>query len=159
MGYSVGAERVLDRLRPLGSSTRPWPGLLLDGWIGEPPDRIVLLRPYRSLVCSKLDYGCLVYGSARQWVPRIRSTIKVCRRRIVLRAFPTISDQSLYVKAIDPSTRPTRSPNSTNQRRKMLLFLARIFLVSHAAITNNGSAHTDWHTPSIAFRHLEGRMS
>ena len=52
MGLSVGAE-VLHRLRPVGSSTRPWPGLLLHGWIGEPPDRIVvLLRPYRSLVCQ-----------------------------------------------------------------------------------------------------------
>ena len=28
-------------------------------------DRIVLLRLYRSLVRSKLDYGCIVYGSAR----------------------------------------------------------------------------------------------
>ena len=43
---------------------------------------------------------------------------------------------------IDPSTEPTRSPISTNQRREMLLFLARIF-GSHAGITNNGSAHTD----------------
>ena len=29
-------------------------------------DRKVLLRLYRSLVRSKLDYGCVVYGSARQ---------------------------------------------------------------------------------------------
>ena len=43
---------------------------------------------------------------------------------------------------MDPSTGPTRSPISTNQRREMLIFLARIF-VSHAGITNNGSAHTD----------------
>ena len=43
---------------------------------------------------------------------------------------------------MDPSTEPTRSPISTNQRREMLLFLARIF-GSHAGITNNGSAHTD----------------
>ena len=38
--------------------------------------------------------------------------------------------------------RDRRSPISTNQRREMLQFLARIF-VSHAGITNNGSAHTD----------------
>ena len=31
-------------------------------------DRIVLLRMYRALVRSKLDYGCIVYGSARQSV-------------------------------------------------------------------------------------------
>ena len=29
-------------------------------------DRKFLLRLYRSLVRSKLDYGCIVYGSARQ---------------------------------------------------------------------------------------------
>ena len=28
-------------------------------------DRTVLLRLYRSLIRSKLDYGCIVYGSAR----------------------------------------------------------------------------------------------
>ena len=44
---------------------------------------------------------------------------------------------------MDPSTCPTRSLISTNQRREMLLFLSRIFFVSHAGITNNGLAHTD----------------
>ena len=44
--------------------------------------------------------------------------------------------------AMDPSTQPTRSPISTNQRCEMLLFLAQIF-VSHAGITKNDSAHTD----------------
>ena len=48
----------------------------------------------------------------------------------------------LFRVNIDPSTEPTRSPISTNQRREMLLFLARIF-GSRAGITNNGSAHTD----------------
>ena len=43
---------------------------------------------------------------------------------------------------MDPSTGPTRSPISTNQRREMLLYLAQIF-VSHPGITKNGSAHTD----------------
>ena len=28
-------------------------------------DKSVLLKLYRSLVRSKLDYGCIVYGSAR----------------------------------------------------------------------------------------------
>ena len=31
-------------------------------------DRIILLRLYRSLVRSKLDYGCIVYGSARRLI-------------------------------------------------------------------------------------------
>ena len=29
-------------------------------------DRKVMLRLYRSLIRSKLDYGCIVYGSARK---------------------------------------------------------------------------------------------
>lgn len=29
-------------------------------------DKKVLLQLYRSLVRSKLDYGCIVYGSARK---------------------------------------------------------------------------------------------
>ena len=43
-------------------------------------DRKVLLRLYRTLVRSKLDYGCIVYGSARQsyLVSWILSTTKVC---------------------------------------------------------------------------------
>ena len=49
---------------------------------------------------------------------------------------------AFYFAIMDPCTGPTRWLISTNQRREMLLFLARIF-VSHAGITNNGSAHTD----------------
>ena len=49
---------------------------------------------------------------------------------------------ALWMGQCDPSSGPTRSPISTNQRREMLLFLARIF-GSQAGITNNGSAHTD----------------
>ena len=50
--------------------------------------------------------------------------------------------QSLgVIRTKDPSTRTTRSPISTSQRREMLLFLVRSF-VSHAGITNNGSTLT-----------------
>ena len=33
---------------------------------GRGADRTVLLRLYRGLIRSKLDYGCIVYGSSRQ---------------------------------------------------------------------------------------------
>ena len=33
-------------------------------------DKVVLLRLYRALVHSKLNYGCIVYGSARKSVLR-----------------------------------------------------------------------------------------
>ena len=51
------------------------------------------------------------------------------------------SPQTLDLSFNWPIHRPTRSPISTNQRREMLLFLARTF-VPHAVIANNGSAHT-----------------
>ena len=46
-------------------------------------------------------------------------------------SFPVFGSRARFM---DPSTGPTRSPISTNQRREMLLFLARIF-GSHAGIT------------------------
>ena len=95
MGSTVGAE-VLHRLRPVESSTRPWPGLLLHGWIGELPDRIVLLRPYRSLVCSKLDYGCLNC----LWTGWSEGYEDPIHHQGLPLAFHAISDQSLYVKAM-----------------------------------------------------------
>ena len=61
---------------------------------------------------------------------------------IVLVLGESVSPCQVLVSTIDPSTGPTQSPISTNQRREMLLFLAQIF-GSHAGITNNGSAHTD----------------
>ena len=49
----TSCQKALDILRVVGHTD----------WVA---DRIVLLRLYRSLVRSKLDYGCIVYGSARR---------------------------------------------------------------------------------------------
>ena len=38
-------------------------------------DKSVLLKLYRSLVRSKLDYGCVVYGSARPSYIKMLDTI------------------------------------------------------------------------------------
>ena len=38
-------------------------------------DRKVIFRLYRSLVKSKLDYGCIVYGSARKCYLQIQDPI------------------------------------------------------------------------------------
>ena len=65
-------------------------------------DRIVLLRLYRSLVHSKLDYGCIVYGSARRSILRQLDPIHHQGLRIALGAFRT-SAQSLYIEAREPS--------------------------------------------------------
>ena len=66
-------------------------------------DRKVLLRLYRSLIRSKLDYGSIVYGSARKSYLKILDTIHNEGLRLVLGAFRTSPINSLYVEANEPS--------------------------------------------------------
>ena len=65
-------------------------------------DRVVLLRLYRSLVRSKLDYGCAVYGSARQSYLEKLKPIQNQGLRLCLGAFRTSPMESLYVEANEP---------------------------------------------------------
>ena len=74
-------------------------------------DRKVLLRLYRSLVRSKLDYGYIVYGSARQSYLRKLDSIHNQGLRLALGAFRTSPINSLYGKTNEPSL---------NLRRKKL---------------------------------------
>jgi len=62
-------------------------------------DRKVLLRLYRSLIRSKLDYGCIVYGSARKSYLKKLETIQNQALRICLGAFRTSPIPSLHVEA------------------------------------------------------------
>ena len=62
-------------------------------------DKSVLLNLYRSLVRSKLDYGCIVYGSARPSYLKMLNTIHHQGLRLALGAFRTSPIESLYVKA------------------------------------------------------------
>lgn len=63
----------------------------------------VLLRLYRALVRSRLDYGCIVYGSARKSYIQMLDTVHHQGLRLVLGAFRTSPVQSLYVEAREPS--------------------------------------------------------
>ena len=74
-------------------------------------DKKVLLKLYRSLVRSKLDYGCVVYGSARQSYLRKLDSIHNQGLRLSLGVFRTSPVNSLYVEANEPSL---------NLRRKKL---------------------------------------
>ena len=65
-------------------------------------DCIVLLRLFRSLVRSKLDYGCIVYRSARRSVLKQLDPIHHQGLRIALGAFRTSPAQSLYIEAHEP---------------------------------------------------------
>ena len=81
-------------------------------------DRIVLLRRYRSLIRSKLDYGCIVYGSARRLILKQLDPIHHQGLRIALGAFRT-SAQSLYIEAHEPSLTTRRLKLALNYVLKL----------------------------------------
>ena len=66
-------------------------------------DRTVLLQLYRSLIRSKLDYGSIVYGSARKSYLRMLDTVHHQGLRLALGAFRTSPVENLYVEAEEPS--------------------------------------------------------
>ena len=57
----------------------------------------------RSLVGSKLDYGCIIYGSARKSYLQMLDPIHNQGLRLALGAFNTSPVASLYVEADEPS--------------------------------------------------------
>ena len=65
-------------------------------------DWTTLLKLYGSLVRSKLDYGCIIYGSARKSYLQMLDPIHNQGLRLALEAFRT-SVASLYVEADEPS--------------------------------------------------------
>ena len=66
-------------------------------------DRFVLLNLYRSLVRSKLDYGSVVYGSARKSYLKSLYTIHYPGLRLALGAFRTSPIESLYAESNEPA--------------------------------------------------------
>jgi len=66
-------------------------------------DRKILLQLYRSLIRSKLDYGCIVYGSAAKSYLELLDPIHNQGLRLCLGAFRTSPVESLYVEANEPS--------------------------------------------------------
>ena len=62
-----------------------------------------LLKLYRSLIRSKLDYGSIIYGSAKKSYLQMLDTIHHQGLRLSLGAFRTSPIESLYVEAKEPS--------------------------------------------------------
>ena len=71
-------------------------------------DRKILLNLYRTIVRSKLDYGCIVYGSARPSYLKILDTIHHQGIRLAEGAFRTSPADSLLVEANEPSLKDRR---------------------------------------------------
>ncbi|PVD33107.1 hypothetical protein C0Q70_08556 [Pomacea canaliculata] len=76
-------------------------------------DRTVLLRLYRALIRSKLDYGSIIYGSAREAYLKTLDPIHHQGLRICLGA------QSLYAEAGEP-------PLSLRRLKLMLSYACRL---------------------------------
>ena len=70
-------------------------------------DRTTLPKLYQSLVGSKLDYGCIIYGSARKSYLQMLDPIHNQGLKLALGAFGT-SVASLYVEADEPLLYPRR---------------------------------------------------
>ena len=60
-----------------------------------------LLKLYRSLIRSRLDYGCFIYGAARKTYLKELNTIYHQGLRLALGAYST-STESLYTEADEP---------------------------------------------------------
>jgi ribonuclease HI len=58
-----------------------------------------LLRLYRSIIRSKLDYGCIVYGSARDSYIKSLDRVQNAALRVCLGAFRTTPISSLHMEA------------------------------------------------------------
>ena len=71
-------------------------------------DRKILLNLYRTIVRSKLDYGCIVYGPARPLYLKTLDTIHHQGIRLALGAFRTSPAESLLVEANEPSLKDRR---------------------------------------------------
>ena len=65
-------------------------------------DQETLLHLYRSLIRSKLDYGCIVYGSARGSYFRMLDPIQNHALRLCLGAYRTSPASSLCMEANEP---------------------------------------------------------
>ncbi|GFR15018.1 putative RNA-directed DNA polymerase from transposon BS [Trichonephila clavata] len=65
-------------------------------------DRTSLLRLYRALIRSKLDYGSVVYSSACKSLLKIWDPVHHQGLRLCLGAFRTSTVESLYAEAYEP---------------------------------------------------------
>ena len=79
----------------------------------------VMLRLYRSLLRSKLDYGCIVYGSARKSYLQTLDPIHNQGLRLCLGAFRTSPVKSLYIDAHEPCLGARRAKLSLQYASKI----------------------------------------
>ena len=82
-------------------------------------DRTTLLRIYRSHIRSKLDYGCIVYGSARRSYLAVLDPIANHGLRLCSGAFNSSPIESLQLETGEPSLVTRRLKLSLQYYMKM----------------------------------------
>ena len=82
-------------------------------------DQQTLLHLYRSLIRFKLDYGCVVYGSARSSYLRVLDPVQNHAIRLCLGACRTSPSSSLCVLANEPPPYLRRKKLSMQHRLKL----------------------------------------
>ena len=92
-------------------------------------DRDTLLLLYRSLVRSKLDYGCIVYGSARKSYTDLLDPVHNQALRICLGAFRTSPAESLCVEAME-------APLAFRREKLTLQYITRIKANPHNPVSD-----------------------
>jgi len=85
-------------------------------------DRTVSLNLYRSLIRSKLDYRCIVYGSARPSYIKLLDTVHHQGLWLSLWAFRTSPVESLYVEANEPSVENRRNKFGMQYATKLKVY-------------------------------------
>ena len=71
-------------------------------------DRDILISLYKSLVLSRIDYGCIAYSSARYSILKKLDTVHHLGIRYATGAFPTSPVSSLYCESSIPPLRLRR---------------------------------------------------
>ena len=86
---------------------------------------MIMLRLYRSIIRSKLDYGCFIYASAKQSILQTLDPVHNSALRICTGAFKSSPIPSLYAE--------TGEPPLDNRRKQLLLqFYARSQQLPHS---------------------------
>lgn len=67
-----------------------------------------LVKLYRALIRSKLDYGCFIYGLTLKSYLKILATIHHAGLRLALGAFKTSPVESLYAETHEAPLKLTR---------------------------------------------------
>ena len=88
-------------------------------------DSTALINLYGSLIRSQLNYGCIVYGSARLSYIKLIDTVHHQGLRLSLEASRTSPVESLYVEAIAPSLENRRITLGMQYATKLKVYSLR----------------------------------